>query len=285
VAEGREPGALARLVAAPLPAFGLALVATIVAAAVFAPWIATHDPATIDVTAKLRPPSADHWLGTDHLGRDLYSRIVFGARTALGLAATATLIAGALGLALGMVAGYGPRWLDNLLLLVFDAMSALPMILFALAVITVLGPGTGTLILVIVLTSTPAYARIVRTETLALRGADFVTAARAMDASTARVLGVHVLPNVAGPLLILVSMDIPVVIMVEAGLSFLGLGVRPPTPSWGSILYDAYANLRAAPFLVAVAGAPLVLATLGFTFLGEGLRDAIDPRLAARRIA
>lgn len=265
--------------------FGAVLVGMVVLAAILAPWLAPYDPNKIDVLHKLAGPDAAHWLGTDHLGRDLLSRILYGARTALGLAVTATLIAGALGLALGLVAGYGPRWLDGVLLLVLDSLSAMPTILLALAVITVLGPGIGTLILVIVASSVPGYARLIRAQTLSRARADYVVAARAMDASALRILAVHLMPNVVGPLLILISMDIPTVIMLEAGLSFLGLGVRPPTASWGAILYDAYAHLRAAPTMVLVAGAPLVIATLGFTFLGEGLRDAIDPRLAPRPLA
>jgi peptide/nickel transport system permease protein len=194
-------------------------------------------------------------------------------------------IAGAVGLILGLIAGYGPRWLDGLLVLVFDAMSSLPMIFFALAVITVLGPGTVTLILVIVAVTIPAYARLIRTQTLTLAGADFILAERAMGAGPVRIVLRHLLPNVVGPLVILICMDIPVVIMLEAGLSYLNLGVRPPAPSWGNILSEGYNALRQAPHVVIVAGVPLVLATLGFTFLGEGLRDALDPRGAARRWA
>ena len=272
-----------RLLNGPLSVFGLAIVLLIIACALFAPVISPYDPSQIDVVQKLKPPSIAHWFGTDQLGRDLLSRIVFGARTALSIAFVATMLAGATGLLLGMIAGYGPRWLDGLLVLLFDSMNALPMIMFALAVITVLGAGTGTLILVIVLTSMPAYSRLVRAQTLAIKNSEFILAERSLGAGPVRVILVHLLPNVVGPLAILLSMDVPVIIMVEAGLSFLGLGVRPPTPSWGSILYDSYANLRGAPTMVVFGGLPLVLATLGFTFLGEALRDALDPRLQLRR--
>ncbi|HKQ94035.1 MAG TPA: ABC transporter permease [Aestuariivirgaceae bacterium] len=276
-------GRIVRLFADPVSALGLAIVLLIVLCALFAPLIAPYDPAHIDVTEKLRPPSPAHWFGTDQLGRDLLSRIVYGARTALSIAFVSTLLAGTVGLLLGMIAGYGPRWLDGLMVLLFDSMNALPMIMFALAVITVLGGGTATLILVIVLTSMPAYARLVRAQTLALKNSEFIIAERSLGAGPVRIILVHLLPNVVGPLAILLSMDVPVIIMVEAGLSFLGLGVRPPTPSWGSILYDSYANLRRAPSMVVFGGLPLVLATLGFTFLGEALRDALDPRLQFRR--
>ncbi|HRV61826.1 MAG TPA: ABC transporter permease [Albidovulum sp.] len=273
---------LGALLRDPMGAFGLALVVLFVAMALFAPWIAPADPIKLNVTQKFQPPSLDHLAGTDQLGRDLLSRIIFGARTALSIAVTSVGMAGLAGLILGMIAGFGPRWLDAILVLVFDSLSSLPMIMFALAVITVVGPGTGTLILVVVLVSVPAYARLIRAQTLALAGADFIVAERAMGASGTRILLRHMLPNVVGPLVILLSMDIPVVIMLEAGLSYLNLGVRPPTPSWGNILYDGYTSLRSAPYMVLVAGLPLVLSTLGFTFLGEGLRDALDPRLKGR---
>lgn len=271
------------LLADPMGLAGLILVVTFVGMAILAPWIAPYDPIALDVKAKFQPPSALHWAGTDHLGRDLLSRIIWGARLALGIAITSVGIAGALGLILGLIAGYGPRWLDSILVLLFDSMSSLPMIFFALAVITVLGPGTGTLILVIVLVSVPGYARLIRTQTLALAGADFILAERAMGAGPIRIILRHLLPNAVGPLVILICMDIPVVIMLEAGLSYLNLGIKPPSPSWGNILSEGYTSLRQAPHVVIVAGIPLVLATLGFTFLGEGLRDVLDPRGAGRR--
>jgi peptide/nickel transport system permease protein len=261
---------------------GLILVAAFVAMALFAPWAAPYDPLKIDVANKLKPPSMAHWAGTDQLGRDTLSRLIWGARTALAIALTATGIAGVIGLALGLIAGYGPRWLDGILVLIFDSLSSMPMIMFALAVITVVGPGTPTLILVIVLVSIPGYARLIRTQTLGLKTADFILAERAMGASPLRILLWHLLPNVVGPLVIILSMDIPVVIMLEAGLSYLNLGVKPPVPSWGNILYDGYTNLRQSPVMVIAAGIPLILATIGFTFLGEGLRDALDPRLQVR---
>ena len=267
----------------PMGLAGLVLVATFLAMAVLAPWVAPYDPIALYVKEKFLTPSALHWAGTDHLGRDLLSRIIWGARLALGISMTSVGIAGALGLMLGLVAGYGPRWLDSLLVLVFDSMSSLPMIFFALAVITVLGPGTATLILVIVLVSFPSYARLIRTQTLTLAGADYILAEKAMGAGAGRIIFIHLLPNVVGPLVILICMDIPVVIMLEAGLSYLNLGVKPPSPSWGNILAEGYNSLRQAPHVVIVAGIPLVLATLGFTFLGEGLRDVLDPRGAGRR--
>ena len=279
-----SPRALKALLADPMGAMGLVLVSLFVAMAVAAPILAPYDPLALNVRAKLQGISFAHWLGTDQLGRDTLSRLIFGARTALSIALTATGLAGAIGLLLGLIAGYGPRWLDAGLVLVLDSVNALPMMMLALAIITVIGPGTFTLSLVVGLVSIPSYARLIRAQTLSLRRAEFILAERAIGASTFRILLRHLLPNVLGPLVIVLSMDIPVVIMLEAGLSYLNLGVKPPTPSWGNVLYDGYTSLRTTPTLVLAAGAPLVLATLGFTFLGEGLRDALDPRLASTRL-
>ena len=229
--------------------------------------------------SRLQAPSAEHWLGTDQLGRDTFTRVLFGGRVALKVAAWSISIALVGGILLGMLAGYGPRWLDNVLILVFDAVRSFPTIMFALALITLTGPSINMVIMVIVITSVPVYARIVRTQTMTLREQEFILAARALGTGWFRVLGVHVLPNVIGPLMILASMDVPVVVTIESGLSFLGLGVRPPTPSWGGILADGYSYIRATPWLVASGGIPLILTTLGFTFMGESLRDIFDPRL------
>lgn len=279
----REPGALAQywrqLRGNQLGLFGLVLVMIMVGSALFAPWLAPYDPTAIMTGAPLAPPSWEHWLGTDQLGRDTLSRVIMGGRVALQVALASLGSALTIGLALGLVAGFGPRWLDNGLLLLFDALRSFPVIIFALAVVALLGPSLFTVILVVAITAIPIYARIVRTQTQALRNNEFILAERAMGAGTSRILGIHVLPNVIGPLLILASMDVPLVITLEAGLSFLGLGVRPPTPSWGSILNDGYNYIRNSPWPVIAGGIPIVMTTLGFTFLGEALRDIFDPKL------
>jgi len=276
---------LRRVTRDPLGLLGLVLVVIVIGAALFADVISPYDPAKIDVLHKLQDPSATHWLGTDQLGRDTLSRIIYGARVAMGIAVFSIGIGAFIGLILGILAGYGPRWLDAVLIFFFDSLSAIPLILFALTVIVILGPGTSTLILVIALISIPVYGRLVRAQTLSLRSSEFVLAEQSMGASLPRIVGIHLLPNVLGPLVILVSMDIPTVVALEAALSYLGLGVKPPTPSWGTILNDGYVSLRTNPSLVIAAGIPLVIATLGFTFLGEALRDALDPKLKARRSA
>lgn len=279
----RGDGALAQFLAQlgrdHLGMLGLFLVAAIIFAAVFAHWIVPYDPLQIYAGPRLAPPSADHWFGTDHLGRDILSRVIAGGQVALQVAIATLAAALSLGLALGLIAGYGPEWLDNALLLLFDAVRSFPVIIFALAVVTLIGPSLYTVILVVAITSVPIYARIVRTQTQAMKHNEFILAERAMGASSARILGIHILPNVIGPLLILASMDVPLVIAVEAGLSFLGMGVRPPTPSWGTILNDGYNYIRNSPWPVIAGGIPIILVTLGFTFLGEALRDIFDPKL------
>lgn len=277
------PGALAQswsqLRRNPLGLFGLILVLVVVFGAVFSPWIAPYDPTQIMAGPRLAPPSLEHWMGTDHIGRDVFSRVLAGGRIALLVAVASLSAALSAGLLLGLVAGFGPQWLDNVLLLVFDAVRSFPVIIFALAVVTLVGPSLYTVILVVAITSIPIYARIVRTQTQAIRSNEFILAERAMGAGTGRILAVHVVPNVIGPLLILASMDVPLVITVEAGLSFLGMGVRPPTPSWGTILNDGFSYIRNSPWPVIAGGIPIVVVTLGFTFLGEALRDIFDPKL------
>ena len=272
-------GALRRLVRDPLGALGLVLVALIVVMALGADVLAPYGPNIPNVKDRLMAPSELHWLGTDQLGRDIFSRVLVGSRIALWVAAVSSFFSLIGGLALGLISGYGPRWLDSILILLFDSIRAFPTVLFALAVVTILGPSLATIIVIITTFNIPVYARIVRTQTQSLRTTEFILAERSLGADPWRVLVVHMLPNVIGPLLILVSMDVPVVITIEAGLSFLGLGVRPPTASWGSILNDGYGFIRNTPWMVIAGGVPLILATLGFTFLGEALRDAFDPRL------
>ncbi len=275
----RRWAGLRRLLRDPLGFLGLILVALVVVSAVGASWIAPYDPNAIDVMARLQAPSFDHLLGTDQLGRDVFSRVLMGGQIALTVAFVCIATSLGLGLALGLLAGYGPRWLDNCLLVLFDSIRSFPTIMFALAVVTLFGPSLQTVMLVIIVISVPTYARIVRTQALSLKSTEFILAERALGAGLVRVLGVHMLPNVIGPLLIIASMDVPFVVTVEAGLSFLGLGVRPPTPSWGGIINDGYAFIRNTAWLVVAGGLPLIVTTLGFTFLGEALRDIFDPKL------
>jgi peptide/nickel transport system permease protein len=262
---------------------GLIIVGTIVFCAIFAAWIVPYDPVAMNIKDRLQGPSAAHLLGTDQLGRDTFSRVIMGGQVALKVALPAVFGAMAIGLTLGMIAGYGPKWLDNLLMLLFDTIRSFPTVMFALAVVALVGPSLQTVVFVVMATSIPTYGRVARTQTLTLRNSEFILAERAMGASMLRILGVHMLPNIVGVLAVLAAMDIPTVIALEAGLSFLGLGVKPPTPSWGALLKDGYSLIRQTPWLVVGGGLPIILATLGFTFLGESLRDVVDPKLRKQR--
>lgn len=258
---------------------GLILVVLFFVSAIFAPWLAPYEPNAMDIPARLSPPVWTHIAGTDQLGRDTFSRLLHGGRVALRIAAIGVSVSLAIGVLLGMVAGFGPRWLDNLLLLLFDAVRAFPTIVLALATVALTGPSLQLVLAIVIVTSIPQYARVTRTATMSLRGTEFIQAERSLGASTLRILWHHILPNLIGPLLILGAMDVPVVVTVEAGLSFLGLGVLPPTASWGTILNEGYLVIRDAPWMLIAAGIPLILTTLGFTFLGEALRDIFDPRM------
>ena len=262
---------------------GLFLVIMFFASAIFAPFFATHDPFAMDIPNRLSGPSAAHWAGTDQLGRDTYTRVLYGGRVALEVAAIGVSVSLIIGLVLGMIAGFGPSWLDNLLLLLFDAIRSFPTVILALAAVALLGPSLKLVLAIVIITSIPGYARLARTSTLALKRTEFILAERSLGASTPRILARHIMPNVIGPLLILAAMDVPVVVTIEAGLSFLGLGVQPPTASWGTVLNEGYLIIRDTPWMVVAGGIPLVLTTLGFTFLGEALRDIFDPKLRKGR--
>ena len=279
----RRRSALRRLLAEPLGVIGLVLVLAVLLVAVFAPLVALHNPIALAPIDRFLPPSEEHLLGTDHLGHDLFARVVYGSRIALSVSLGATLLSLLLGVTTGLIAGYGPRWLDNALLLVFDALKSFPTVMLALALVTLVGPSLDAVILVVIISAAPSYARMARTQTLSVRHAEFVLAERSLGAGSGRIIATHILPNIIGPILIVASMDIPVVVAIEAGMSFLGLGVRPPTPSWGSILNDGFSYIRESPWPVIAGGLPIIITTLGFTFLGEALRDTFDPKRAGSR--
>ena len=262
---------------------GLVLVILFFVSAIFAPVFAPFEPNAMDIPNRLSGPNLQHLAGTDQLGRDTFSRLLYGGRVALKISTLGVSVSLAIGLVLGMIAAFGPRWLDALLLLIFDSVRAFPTIILGLATVALTGPSLGLVLVIVIVTSIPQYGRVTRTAALSLRGTEFVQAERALGASTARILAHHILPNLVGPLLILAAMDVPVVVSIEAGLSFLGLGVTPPTSSWGTILNEGYLVIRDAPWMVVAAGVPLILTTLGFTFLAEALRDTFDPRMGGGR--
>ena len=263
----------------PLGALGLFLVVFVLISAIGADWWSTHEPNQINVRAAFASPSLEHFLGTDQLGRDIFSRVLVGGQIALKVSLISIGVALLIGLTLGLIAGFGPRWVDNILMLLFDSVRSFPTVMFALAVVTLFGPSLETIMIIVIVTQIPIYGRMVRSQTLALKNSEFILTERAIGAGFFRIIFVHMLPNVIGPLLILASMDIPFVITIEAVLSFLGMGVRPPTPSWGTILNDGYSYIYNSPWPVIAGGIPVILTTLGFTFLGESLRDVFDPKL------
>jgi peptide/nickel transport system permease protein len=267
----------------PLGALGFVIVLGFVLMVLFAPLLAPYDYAEQDIPNMLQGPSPDHWLGTDHLGRDLWSRIVYGARIALGVAVPAVAIALVGGIILGLLAGYLGGVVDDVALVLFDSIQAFPAVILALAILALLGPSLLNVILVIGLAWTPGYARVTRAQVLSTKQNQYIEVEHSLGAGQGRILFIHLMPNILAPLLILAAMDLPVVITFEAGLSFLGLGVRPPTPSWGVILADGFKFIRQSPWPITWAGLTLIITTLGFTLFGETLRDVLDPRLSGTR--
>lgn len=275
-ASGRQ--VLRALVRTPTTAVGVVIVTTLSAAAIFAPLLAPHDPNTVDVALKFAPPSATHPFGTDHLGRDVLSRLLIGARLSIGSAVVAALGITAIGIVLGMLAGYVGGIVDHAVSRVVDILLGFPTFLLALAVTGILGPGLGHLIVAVLVVWWASYARVVRGLVVAERERDYVEAARAVGATTWRILGRHVLPNMVGPVIVLTTLDMGSVLLGLSGLSFLGLGVRPPTPEWGAMLSEGRTYVGPAPQMMLFPGAAIFLMVLGFNLVGDGLRDVLDPR-------
>jgi peptide/nickel transport system permease protein len=267
----------------PLGALGFLIVLIFMLTVIFAPVLAPYDYAQQDIPNMLQGPSSKYLLGTDHVGRDLLSRIIHGSRIALGVAVPAVGIALTGGVVLGLISGYTGGVVDDVVLVVLDSLKAFPAVILALTILALLGPSLINVIIVIGLAWIPGYARIARAQVLSAKQNVYVEAERSLGATTWRIVLVHILPNILAPLLILAAMDLPVVITFEAGLSFLGLGVRPPTPSWGVILSDGFNFIRQSPWPITWAGLTLIITTLGFTLFGESLRDVLDPRLSGTR--
>ena len=273
-----------KVVLRPLGALGLVLVVILLMSALSADLIAPYDYSKVKIRDRFQTPSRAHLLGTDHLGRDLFSRALIGGQVAMKVAMICMSLSLIFGIVLGMIAGIGSKRVENVITLFFDVVRSFPTIMFALAVVTIFGPSLKTVILVIVVGYTTIYGRVTRTLTMSLRGSEYILCAQSLGASTARVIFRHILPNIIGSLLILAAMDVPLIITIEAGLSFMGLGVRPPTPSWGNILNDGYIYINNTIWPLIVGGVPIILTTLGFTFLGETLRDVFDPKLEIKNI-
>ncbi len=282
---GARPGAggraetLRRVAGSRAAVAGGALVGLFVAVAILAPVLAPYDPLRGRLGARLQPPSAAHWLGTDELGRDLLTRILFGARVSLHIQVAAVGLALAAGTALGLVAGYRGRLVDQLLMRLLDILMAFPGIFLALAIIAALGTGLGNVIIATAIFLVPQFARVVRASVLALKEKEFVEAARALGEGDLAIVFRYLLPNSLAPIIVQTSLRMATVLLTASGLSFLGLGVQPPAPEWGAMLSNARSYMITAPHVATMPGAAIVLVVLGFNLLGDGLRDALDPRL------
>ncbi len=265
--------------------FGAAVILLLVLAAVAAPLIQRFDPIRIDLAAALRPPSAEHWFGTDAQGRDVWSRLVHGARISLLVGLASQGIALAIGVLLGLVAGYRGKWTDDIVMRLADVTLAFPSLLLLIAMAAAFEPSLTVVCLVIGVVGWAGMARLVRGQVLVVRELEFVQAMRAIGARDRRILWRHVLPNVMAPVVIAATLGIAGAIMAEAALSFLGLGVQPPTPSWGSMIADGrdLSQLRSAPWTSLAPGLAIGVAVLGFNLLGDALRDALDPRAEHRQ--
>lgn len=263
----------------PLAFVGGVLVVVFLIAAVFAPWISPQDPAHIDLSIRLSPPSAAHWCGTDELGRDILSRLIYGSRISMLVGSSVVAVSLLLGLIFGSIAGYYGGLLDRLLnIIVMNAFLAFPGILLAIAYVAFRGPGIFNLVLALSLAGWVGYARLVRGQVLAAKEREFVEAARALGASDLRVIVRHILPNIIQPVIVQAAIGMAGAILAEATMSFLGLGVPPPTASWGAMLNDGRSHLFDAPHLVIFPALTVMLAVLSFNFIGDALRDYLDPR-------
>ncbi len=257
---------------------GLVLVACLVAVAVLAPVLAPYDPVAQDLRARLRPPSAEHWFGTDEFGRDVLSRVVYGARISLVTGLVPVLTGLVVGTAIGLLAGFYRGWIDDVLMRVMDVLLAFPSLLLALAVVGTLGPGLVNAVIAVSVVSVPGYARLARSVVIAAREEEYVHAARSLGAGDGRLMLRHVLPATVGALTVQATLGIGFAILSMAGLSFLGLGVQPPTSDWGEMLSRGRRFLPGSSWLLLYPGAAISLTVLAFNLLGDGLRDAFDPR-------
>lgn len=270
--------ALRVLASRPTAVFGAVVLFVVLVLAIGAPWIAPFDPLKTSWSLVRKAPSALHWFGTDEVGRDLLSRVIWGARASLSAGVIAVSIAVSLGVPLGMLAGYVGGWFDAVVGRLTDAMLAIPFLILAIALAAFLGPSLGNAMIAIGISATPIFVRLARGQVLAARAEDWVEAARAVGNSPARILLRHIFPNILPPVLVQATLAIAAAIIAEASLSFLGLGQQPPSPSWGSMLNTAQRFLTQAPWMAIFPGLAIFLTVLAFNLFGDGLRDALDPK-------
>ena len=277
--------ALRRVVQSPSGLVSLAIVVAVALCAVLAPVVAPYDPYATGRGQELRSPSGAHWLGTDEYGRDILSRVIHGSRVSLGVGVVAVLLGGAAGILAGLAAGYWEGWVDTIVMRLCDSLLAFPAILLGIALTALLGPGAVNAALALAIISLPQFARIVRASALVEKHKDYVLAARVLGAWDRRILFLHILPNASSPIVVQMALAMAFAALLEAGLSFLGLGVQPPEPSWGSMLNTSRAYLRDAIWYAIAPGAALTVLLLGLNFLADALRSALDPRAKRREYA
>jgi peptide/nickel transport system permease protein len=262
----------------PLALLGLVIIALLCLVAIFAPFIATHDPLLQDLDNALKPPSGAHWLGTDELGRDIYSRIVHGARVTLYIVALVSITVGPIGLAVGATAGYLGGWADTVLMRITDLFLSFPSLVLTLAFAAALGPGLDHAVLAIALTAWPPIARLARAEALTVAGSDYIAAARLQGASALRIITRHVMPLCLPSLIVRITLNMAGIILTAAGLGFLGLGAQPPTPEWGAMTSTGRRFMLDHWWVVTMPGMAILTVSLAFNLFGDGLRDVLDPR-------
>jgi peptide/nickel transport system permease protein len=270
--------ALNTLVRRPSAVFGFTVLVLVTLLALLAPWVAPYDPLATSWSLVRKAPSAAHWFGTDEVGRDLLSRVIWGGRASLSAGVIAVAIAVGVGVPIGMLAGYLGGWVDAIISRLTDAMLAIPFLILAIALAAFLGPSLGNAMIAIGITATPIFVRLSRGQVLSARAEDYVEAARAVGNPPLRILMRHILPNIAPPVLVQGTLAIAAAIIAEASLSFLGLGQQPPAPSWGSMLNVAQRFLTQAPWMALFPGVAIFLTVLAFNLFGDALRDALDPR-------
>ena len=258
---------------------GLAIFLAVVLAAIFAPLLAPHDPLEQDVLDRLQPPSADHLLGTDYFGRDTLSRLLYGARISLVIGVISTLIAMVVGTLIGMLAGWRGGRFDTIVMQVMDMLLAFPSLILGLIIVAMLGSSMTNIIVAIALTSVPPFARIARAPTIAIKGRDFIEACRSLGFSDTRILGFHILPNIFPEILVMASLWLANAIRTEASLAFIGLGLKPPTATWGGMIREGFDNILDSAWLAIAPGMAILIVVFALNLLGDGLRDAVDPKL------
>jgi peptide/nickel transport system permease protein len=259
--------------------FGVVVVLFFIIIAISAPLLTPYDPNTPDYGAVTQPPSRDHWLGTDGLGRDVLTRLIFGTRISFIVGVVGVLISGLVGMLMGLLAGYFGGWVASIIMRITDALMALPPIILMLAIAALLGGGLFNVLVSLFIAMMPTYCRLAYGEVLSIKENDYITATKSFGANNLRLMAHHILPNILPPIFVLITLNLGFAILAEASLSYLGIGINPPTPTWGNMVSSGYTYLRTLPLLSIAPGIAILLLVLAFNMVGDGLRDALDPRL------